>query len=63
MEDEAKICVSTDGTPYLKCTDCPWNEFHELLRTVDPTIIGCNLFIIGGDASKMKMVHTVVKTI
>ena len=53
------ITKTSDGHYFLLCEDCPWNEAHELLRMVDPTIIGCNYFLVGGDRSKTVITHEI----
>lgn len=44
-------------TEYIKCEDCPLNKYHYLLREADPSIIGCNYFLVNGDLGLTRIVH------
>ena len=46
-------------TEYILCENCPWNDAHEILRMVDPTIVGCNFFLVGCRTEETVIVHEV----
>lgn len=43
---------------YIKCEDCPLDKAHALLRDVDPTIIGCDYYLVK-DPGRTQVVHRV----
>ncbi len=48
-------------TEYILCENCPWNDAHAILRMVDPTIVGCNFFLVGCRTEATVIVHQVEK--